>query len=79
MKKTLCIAGLASVLTLMGCEKECTSTCGTIANDGIDGGCYWLEIRNSCSGNKKVFCVDEDIWWDSYVGDQFCITNTTPW
>jgi hypothetical protein len=79
MKNYLLSFVCLSIIGLTGCEKECTSTCGTIANDGIEGNCYWLEIRNSCSGNKQVFCVDQDIWWDSYVGEQFCVTNVSPW
>ena len=55
--------------------------CGIIANDGIDSAtnCYWLEIRNECSGNKKKFCFDEDIWTNNYVGDRFCVSNVTSW
>lgn len=53
--------------------------CGTIANDGIDGNCYWLEIRNECSGNKKTFCFDQDIWMDANVGEHFCVTNVSSW
>ena len=61
-------------LVLIGCEKQDCS-CGVIANDGIDNGCYWLEIRNDCSQNKKKFCFDNDVWNDAYVGDNFCVTN----
>jgi len=60
-------------------EEDCDATCGTIANDGITDNCYWLEIRNDCSGNKKQFCFDEDIWMDNYVGDYFCVTGVDPW
>ena len=81
MKKLFLTMGLAalSAIGLTGCQKECTSTCGTIANDGIDGNCYWLEIRNECSGNKQTFCFDADIWMTSYVGDDFCVYNVAPW
>lgn len=56
-------------------------TCGIIANDGIDTAtnCYWLEIRNECSGNKKKFCFDEDVWTNNFVGDRFCVYNVKPW
>ena len=59
--------------------------CGIIANDGIDTdpntgqNCYWLEIRNNCSGNKKKFCFDQDIWMNNFVGNNFCVTNQTSW
>lgn len=58
--------------------KQCN--CGVIANDGIDNNptCYWLEVRNECSGNKKKFCFDQDIWLNSAVGTRICIT-TQPW
>jgi hypothetical protein len=58
--------------------------CGTIANDGIDtnpdgSSCYWLEIRSECSGNKKKFCFDQDVWMNSPVGNNFCVTNQSGW
>ena len=80
--KKIFFGALALVsIGLSGCEKECSSTCGTIANDGIDSStnCYWLEIRNECSGNKKKFCFDQDIWMESYVGEHFCVSGVTPW
>ena len=79
MKRVLVL--LAAAAFTMSCEKEeeLACNCGTIANDGIENRCYWLEIRNHCSGNKKTFCVDQDLWMDAYVGTDFCITNTTSW
>jgi hypothetical protein len=89
MKKAIFILMFASTLT--ACKKEEPEpeqpqtnqqcNCGTIANDGIDSAtnCYWLEIRNECSGNKKKFCFDEDIWMNNYVGDRFCVSNVTSW
>jgi hypothetical protein len=71
---------------LLSCKKEDQEkcNCGTIANDGIstnaDGSsCYWLEIRNDCSGNKKQWCFDQDVWMNSPVGSNFCVTNVTSW
>lgn len=58
-------------------QKDCK--CGVIANDGIDNGCYWLEIRNDCSGNKKKFCFDEDIWMNANPGEKFCVQGVNPW
>lgn len=77
MKRILLII-LASA-ALMGCQKEevppVDCSCGIIANDGITNGCHWLEIRNDCTGNKKKFCVDQDIWMNNFVGDAACITG----
>ena len=65
----------------LSCKKEDqkSCTCGVIANDGIDNNCYWLEIRNDCSGNKKKFCFDEDIWINNSPGEKFCVQNVQPW
>ena len=90
MKKILFTILVSLLILLPSCKeeeeekpvednKQCN--CGTIANDGIDSAtnCYWLEIRNECSGNKKKFCFDEDIWTNNFVGDRFCVTNVTSW
>ena len=79
MKKMFLIIALA--VGLAGCNKEESKqcNCGTIANDGIDNGCYWLEIRNDCTGNKKKFCFDQDTWMNAYVGSNFCVTNQGQW
>ena len=58
--------------------------CGTISNDGIQTlsngeWCYWLEIKNHCSGNKKVFCFDSSTWFQNHPGDNFCVTNVDNW
>lgn len=82
MKKTMfMVCAIAGVLFLASCKKEEQKpcNCGTIANDGIDNGCYWLEIRNDCSGNLKKFCFDQDVWQSNYVGDPFCVTNEPSW
>jgi hypothetical protein len=67
------------ILTLIGCKKDEPCNCGTITNDGINGNCYYLEIRNECSGNKKTFCFDYDVWFDGNVGEHFCVTNESEW
>lgn len=78
MKKVFNILFLS--IALMSCNKETEQcNCGTIANDGIDNSCYWLEIRNDCSGNKKKFCFDQDVWMNAYVGSNFCVTNESEW
>lgn len=76
----MCLTIVTASTLMVGCvkeEEECN--CGVIANDGIDNGCYWLEIRNDCSGNKKKFCFDQDVWLGSYVGERFCVTNEVSW
>ncbi len=89
MKKIILIISVIVTL-LISCqknevpEKNKSCNCGTIANDGIDinsngSSCYWLEIRSDCSGNKKKFCFDEDIWLKSQVGSHFCVSNQTGW
>lgn len=78
MKKLMLVFAVAMMFT--SCTKEDEQcNCGTIANDGINGSCYWLEIRNDCSGNKKTFCFDQDVWMDAYVGSHFCVTNQGEW
>jgi len=78
MKKTIMFMGVIAIM-LFSCKKEEECNCGTIANDGVDNGCYWLEIRNDCSGNKKTFCFDQDVWMNAAVGSHFCVTNEQPW
>jgi len=76
LSMTLCIV---ISFSFQSCKKDEPCNCGVIANDGIDGTCYWLEIRNDCSDNKKTFCFDEDVWMDNHVGDSFCVTNESEW
>ena len=84
MKKVLFIA---LTIALFSCKKDSPEpsksnkecNCGTVANDGIDGDCYWLEIRNACSDRKKTFCFDQDVWQDAHVGEQFCVTDVNNW
>lgn len=93
MKTKILSVCLCAVILFTGCNKDEEEqsnvsgtngqqcNCGIIANDGIDSAtnCYWLEIRNECSGNKKKFCFDQDVWTNNYVGDRFCVTNVTSW
>ena len=79
MKKLMMIIMLAIGLVSCNKEEDKQCNCGTIANDGITGTCYWLEIRNDCSGNKKTFCFDQDVWMDAYVGSNFCVSNQAQW
>ena len=77
---------LILAILFLGCTKEdpietppAQCNCGVIANDGITGSCYWLEIISDCSGNKKQFCFDQNVWMDNHVGDHFCVTNESGW
>ena len=82
MKKLLLIMGLAAItaIGMTGCNKECSSSCGTITNDAIlSNGCYSLSIRNECSDNIKTFCFTQEVWYTAFVGDYFCVTNVPPW
>jgi hypothetical protein len=78
-KTTLFLFAVLFVFGLLSCSKDEPCNCGTIANDGIDGNCYWLEIRNECSGNKKKFCFDQDVWTNNFVGDRICVNNENSW
>ena len=57
MKKLLMIMAII-IATLSSCTKKditCEpTTCGAIVSDGITDNCYWLEIENDCSKNKKT-------------------------
>ena len=78
MKKPI-LALLVTVSVLFGCKKDEPCNCGTIVSDGINGNCYYLEIRNECSGNKKTFCFDYDTWFEANPGEHFCVTNEGEW
>lgn len=82
MRKLFLGLGIIGILLMVGCEKEDITlgcNCGKIANDGIDDSGNWLEIRNNCSGEKKKFYFDADIWVENHVGDSFCVTNSPEW
>jgi len=82
MKKITLIVAL--LIGLASCEKEKVNynrdcNCGTVVSDGIDGNCYWVELRNNCSKNKDYFCIDGDVWMQAYIGEKVCITNVDSW
>ena len=59
MKKLILAAFL---LGLMSCEKEKVNynrdcNCGTVANDGIDGNCYWLNCVIIAARIRKYFVL----------------------
>ena len=73
---------LFGIMLSISCTKEQEPedcNCGTILNDGIDNGCYWLEIESQCSKNRKTFCFDQSVWIDNHPGDNFCVTNESGW
>jgi hypothetical protein len=78
MKKIVLILAVLSAFSCSEKEPQ-PCNCGIVANDGIDGNCHWIEIRNNCSGNKKIFCIDEDKWMNAHPGTEFCITNYNSW
>jgi deoxycytidylate deaminase len=82
MKKLLMIIAII-IATLSSCTKKnitCElTTCGAIISDGITDNCYWLEIENDCSKNKKKFCFAQNVWMNAYVGTNFCVTGVEPW
>ena len=82
MKKLLMIMAII-IATLSSCTKKditCEpTTCGAIVSDGITDNCYWLEIENDCSKNKKKFCFAQNVWMSAYVGTNFCVTGVEPW
>jgi hypothetical protein len=80
MKNTLLLFSTIALilLSLSSCKKE-HCNCGEIVNDGVDGNCYYLDIKNSCSDNTQRFCFDFNTWFDANVGEQFCVENVSSW
>jgi len=81
MKKILYILCVVSLI-FASCEKEeeQVCNCGEItADDILANDCYSFTIRNDCSGNYETFCFDYDVWFNNYVGDDFCVTNVDSW
>lgn len=87
MRKILILVMFVSFLS---CKKEenepnhsgnSNCTCGVITDDGYDvlTDCFWLEVRNDCTDNKKRFCFDQDVWMSNFVGDPFCVYGVDPW
>ncbi len=37
--------------------------------------CYWFEIENLCSNNKKVFCFNENEWNKYNIDDNITLTT----
>lgn len=79
MKKLIVVLVMSAMM--FACVKE-DCTCGKIVADHIvydDNGTafYSLTIKNDCTGNQEAFFFDFDIWFNNYVGDNFCVTNTT--
>ena len=84
MKRVFLALALLVSIGIASCEKgevaqqtQQDCHCGEITNDGIDNGCYWLQIRNDCSDNYKTFCFAYSDWLTGYVGTDFCVLNET--
>ena len=79
MKKITLII-VASIFFLAGCQKDKRCNCGEIVRMGITNtNCYYMVIKNSCSGNEKRFCYDEQIWSKYKVGEQKCVPLFETW
>ena len=81
MKKILLLS-LLSFTLIFSCSKDDDENCncGVITNDEINSdGDYTLSIRNSCSNNVETFVFTYDVWFNNYVGDEFCVTNVDSW
>jgi len=74
MKKVMMIMAMA--LMVMSCEKK-SCNCGVIQSDNVSD--YSVVIKNSCSGNNKVFYLSEGDWMNAHPGNDYCITNVTSW
>lgn len=80
MKRLLLILAIS----LIGCSKEepvKTCNCGIVVQDGIAdiGICFWLKVKNHCSGNTKMFCIEEDKWMNYHKGMEFCMPDSVEW
>ena len=71
-------------VAMLGCEKEELKdcTCGVITDDEIEydnnGNIFYsLTIKNDCTNNVEKFYFSQDVWFDAYVGSNFCVLNTT--
>jgi hypothetical protein len=77
MKKVIFSIAVATAL-LTSCEKETKPcNCGIIMSDYVSN--YSVDIKNDCSGNVKNWVLSEGDWMNAYVGNRYCITNTTSW
>jgi hypothetical protein len=71
-------------VAMLGCKKEELKdcTCGVITDDEIESDnngnlFYSLTIKNDCTNNVEKFYFSQDVWFDAYVGSNFCVLNTT--
>ena len=48
----------------------------SVASDASD---YSVDIKNDCSGNVQTWVLSQNDWMTAYVGNHYCITNTTSW
>lgn len=77
MKKLILSASVLCVL-FTSCKKENKEcNCGIVQSDNVSN--LSVDIRNDCSGNVKTWVLSEGDWMNAYVGERYCITNTTSW
>ena len=64
-----------------GYGKEEYCNCGIVCSDSIATaqGLYLLSVENECSGNEKLFIVDQLVYNAYFVGDRICINDEQPW
>jgi hypothetical protein len=51
--------------------------CGLVIS--ADASNHTIVLRNSCTGNDKVFGVSPNEWGNAYVGSNYCVTNAIKW
>ena len=80
---------LCLTLVAVSCQKEEVAptkpitvfsqqcNCGIIVS--ADGSNYSIVLRNSCTGNTKVFILQPSDWGNAYVGGNYCVTNAVKW
>lgn len=78
--KAIAVIMAVVALAMAGCTKE-RCNCGTVKNDGyeFETDCHWLEVENDCTSNRQTFCVDQDVWYDYFPGDQICFNDRAQW
>lgn len=79
MKKLLLLSFLVILLSSCGdnYEEIGDCNCGLILSDEVEG--YSVVIRSNCSGNEKRFTLSEEDWFNAFVGEEYCITNSNGW
>ena len=58
-------------------DKECN--CGTVVDDPIRNGNYYLDVRNECSSRIRSIEVSYSDWLSKSNGDRACFSNPSSW